>query len=74
MIEEIIVRGSRWRVSPPEPDKDWRKVTPVIEEPRFRMSLGYDAEEERDLRRENPVHDFDTRLGVEPATVIRFRF
>ena len=73
LIEEIIVRGSRWRTEPRD-DREWRSVNPTVNPPpRVRMSLGYDPAEERELRSSNPLHDLSRRTP-EPATVIRFRF
>lgn len=73
LIEEIIVRGETWR--PERPDtQQWRSVNPTVDPPsRVRMSLGYDATEQRLLRSDNPLHDLSRRTP-EPATVIRFRF
>jgi len=73
LIEEIIVRGTTWR--PPQTDnRQWRSVNPTVNPPsRVRMSLGYDATAERELRSDNPLHDLSRRTP-EPATVIRFRF
>jgi hypothetical protein len=71
-MEEVIVKSTPWRQTQVD-EPDWRRVDAVIEQPRVRMELGYNAEEELRLRNENPLHDMDTRT-VKPATVIRFRF
>ena len=71
-MEEVIVKSRAWRV-PRGERQDWRTVEPVIDQPRVRMRLGYDAEQELSLRRDNPLLDLDTRT-VKPATIIRFRF
>ena len=71
-MEEVIVKSRAWRV-PRSERQDWRTVEPVIDQPRVRMRLGYDAEQELSLRRDNPLLDLDTRT-VKPATIIRFRF
>ena len=75
LIEEIVVRGTTWRTPRPE-EPQWRSVNPTVNPPpRVRMSLGYDATEERELRDSNPLHDMSSSgRPREPATVIRFRF
>ena len=73
LVEEIIVKGSRWRT--PEVDAPkWRGESVEPSQPRrIKMDLGYDPVEARQLARDNPAYNFDP-TGTTPATVIRFRF
>lgn len=73
LIEEIIVKGSRWRT--PELDAPrWRGESVEPTQPRrIEMDLGYDPVEARALARDNPAYNFDP-TGTTPATIIRFRF
>jgi hypothetical protein len=76
VIEEVVVRGERWRERKPEkPDPDWRTVEPRAPKAlhRGRMSFGYDPAEDRELVRANSAFSLDS-VGREPATLFRFRF
>lgn len=76
VIEEVVVRGERWREREPEkPDPDWRTVEPRAPKAlhRGRMSFGYDPTEDRELVRETSAFSLDS-VGREPATLFRFRF
>jgi hypothetical protein len=70
LMEEIIVKGRAWRL-PDLGESKWREK--AAEAPKSRMTFGYNAEEERDLRRDNPIFDRPSD-DVKPATIFRFRF